>query len=457
MSKFLSQSSLLYSISIAGFAFSIAAFWPGFMEYDSFDQYGQATGSLTLDDWHPVGLTLLWKALNLIYRGPQVMLLLQSVLYWSGFLYLSLYLLRRSSNLILSLGAVVIPFSPFLINFSGAILKDTHLAISLFWASLLLGLGEISSGKLLISFFLILYALSVRHNAIAAALPIIILWSYQFAHLASVKNKLGVPIITVIFFLGYLVASTFFASLLAIERTSPLKAQMLNDITFIQCQSDSENMDILKIYYGIKLNSLEPHSRRKYLCDQISILANTGDTGAIYDDGALEAPDIQDHHIVDLWIQSIKSHPLLYLEYRFMAYKTFLRPFSYPDPYYVFLDGIEENPFSFNFPFDVLNPAGLTTILKDYVIDASTSKYTQIFFRPFFWLSMIMLTTLLALIQRNIVVFLVSVSGLLYLILYLIFIPAPDFRYCYYSIFAQILSIFLWVYQTFRSKPTQAA
>jgi hypothetical protein len=90
------QNLLIYIISTTGFILSLLAFWPGLMEYDSFYQYGQATGKLPLNDWHPVSMTLLWRALIAIYDGPQLMLILQIFLYWTGFLYLAWNLLHQT-------------------------------------------------------------------------------------------------------------------------------------------------------------------------------------------------------------------------------------------------------------------------------------------------------------------------------------------------------------------------
>lgn len=85
----------IFALALAGFVISLLAFWPGFMEFDSFDQYAQAIGKEQLNDWHPVILVFVWKLLIFVHDGPQLMLLLQLLLYWSGFLYLALHLLQR--------------------------------------------------------------------------------------------------------------------------------------------------------------------------------------------------------------------------------------------------------------------------------------------------------------------------------------------------------------------------
>jgi len=447
MSQFFRQSLLLYAVSIAGLTLSLLAFWPGFMEYDSFVQYGQAIGKLPLDNWHPVSMTILWRALISIYDGPQPMLVLQMFLYWAGFLYLAWHLLYHTSRLPLALSAIIVPFFPFLINFSGVIWKDTHLAISLFWASLLLGLGKPSRSKLMLGLAFIFYAISVRHNGIAAALPIMVLWSYQFVRLTGIHNKYSIPLVTLSISLGYLLINLSFSTFISFEKTSPLNAQLLNEIIFIQCQLDSKNLDIINNYYGENLIEIDPKNRTKYLCNQVSLLAKTEDTNVIYDEKILESPDYNDPYIRTLWAQNVRSHPLSYLKYRLKVYITFLRPLNYPEPYYVFLDGMDENPLPFKLNFKVLNPFELTKILNDYI--AFTSSHIHLLFRPFFWLITLFITTLFLLQKRRYSTFLVALSGLLYLILYFPFLPAPDFRFCYYSIFAQIISIFIFLNQCF--------
>jgi hypothetical protein len=451
MSKFSRQSLLLVTIAIVGFALSLMAFWPGFMEYDSFDQYGQAIGVQPLDDGHPIIMALFWRVLIALYNGPQPMLLLQSFLYWSGFLYLSLYLLRDTSRFKLALTAILVPFLPFLLNFSGVIWKDTQMALSLFWAILLLVFGKTSKNKLLISLLLILYATLVRHNGVAAVLPILLLWSYQYVRFRDIKNKYSVPLITIFLLFIFLLINPGLNRIFSVEKTDLIRSQHLSEIVFIHCHSAPQDFSMLKKYYGESLTQMKPQYRQKYLCDLVSSLASTDDTGKIYDQNILDdEPDSQDDQIPTLWIKSVESHPSLYLQYRLLVYMAFMRPFSYTEPYYVFVDGMDTNPLPIKLPFEVLNPFGLSKLLKHYVNFFATSKYLQLPFRPFLWLITLMVTTLLALHKRQRSVCLISASGLLYLILYFPVLPAPDFRYCYYALFAQILSIYIALDRRYR-------
>jgi hypothetical protein len=324
------------------------------------------------------------------------------------------------------------------------------MAVTLFGASLLLVFGKTSRSKLLISLLLILYAILVRHNGVAAVLPILLLWSYQYIRFRGINNKYGATLITISLLFIFLLINPVLNRIFSVEKTDLIRSQHLSEIVFIYCNSAPQNFSILEKYYGERLIQMRPQYRQNYLCDQISSLASTDDTGKIYDQDILDdESDSKDDQIPALWINSVESHPFLYLKYRLQVYTTFMRPFSYSEPYYVFVDGMDENPLPIKLPFEVLNPLGLSNLLKHYVNFFATSKYLQLPFRPFFWLITLMATTLLSLHKRQRSMCLISTSGLLYLILYFPVLPAPDFRYCYYSIFAQILSIYIaldWYY-----------
>jgi hypothetical protein len=454
MSQFFRQSLWLYAIIFIGFTLSLLTFSPGYMEYDSFDQYGQAIGKLPLDDWHPVSMTLLWRLLIYVKEGPQLMLLLQMGGYWSGFLYLAWHLLKNTSRLSLAIVAAIVPFFPFVINFSGVIWKDTHLAISLFWATLLLCFGKSSRYPLILSLVLIFYAISVRHNAFAAALPIVVLWSDQYLRSSRFKNLLNLPVVTLLVIVAYLLLNLGFSHFIAFEKTSPLNAQLLNEIFFIKCQSHDSSFDSLQPYFGDQSLAIKSPYRQHYICDRIDSLATTEDTNEIYDQKIIQEPDSQDHQIKALWGRTVSQHPFLYLKYRWIVYRTFLRPWRYPEPYYTFVDGLDdENFLPFKLSFQAFNLGGSAEILREYI--TLSSQYLQLFFRPFFWLLTLTITLIWSARQKATDAFLIALSGFLYLILYFFFLPAPDFRYCYYSIFAQILAIFMLINRIFSQKENQ--
>jgi hypothetical protein len=60
----------IFALALAGFVISLLVFWPGFMEFDFFDQYAQAIGKEQLNDWHPVILVFVWKLSIFCARRP---------------------------------------------------------------------------------------------------------------------------------------------------------------------------------------------------------------------------------------------------------------------------------------------------------------------------------------------------------------------------------------------------
>lgn len=190
-----SAKALIFAVTCTGFCLSMLAFWPGFMEFDSFDQYAQAIDREPLNDWHPVLMALLWRVLIRFHDGPEPMLLLQMALYWSGFLYLALQMLKRVRP-VLACGAILIPFLPFLLNFSGVVWKDTHMAVAFFWVALILAFARPSMWGAATSLLLIFYGLTVRHNGIAAALPLLLLWGHNFAGLLNIRHRLSAALFT---------------------------------------------------------------------------------------------------------------------------------------------------------------------------------------------------------------------------------------------------------------------
>jgi hypothetical protein len=107
----------------------------------------------------------------------------------------------------------------------------------------------------------------------------------------------------------------------------------------------------------------------------------------------------------------------------------------------VFCDGSEPNPFPGRFSSTPTDLLGSATLLRRYI--ALASGDFDLFFRPWFWLMALLTTTGAALWHKNFAASLIALSGLCYLAAYFLFLPAPDFRYAYWAIFAQVLSSFL--------------
>jgi hypothetical protein len=108
-------------MAVAGFAFSLAVFYPGVMTYDA-GYVHDALAMGNLGDWQSPVMTVLWAAIDPIAPGAASMFLLIAALYWLGFFVLAAALSRRSSWP--ALAALLLALSPPAFCLMGIIWRD---------------------------------------------------------------------------------------------------------------------------------------------------------------------------------------------------------------------------------------------------------------------------------------------------------------------------------------------
>jgi hypothetical protein len=143
--------------------------WPGFMSPDSLQQLGQAR-SHEYSDGHPPLMSALWSLVEHVIQGPAGMLVIQSTTFVIG-LFL---ILRRhfASPLAAAIAAVAITWFPPVFTPMGVIWKDCQMA-----GFLMLGIGLFGDERRIPSWIglaVIALAIGMRHNASAAALPLVL-------------------------------------------------------------------------------------------------------------------------------------------------------------------------------------------------------------------------------------------------------------------------------------------
>ena len=147
----------------------------------------------------PPSMVYMWKAWSYIFHGPFAMLFFHAVTYW-----LALYLIVTacSKNIwVRSVGIILLGIFPPSWLLVGTVWKDTGMLVSfLLSLSIILFVDYNKKNRvlLLMAIFFILYGVSVRHNALIASFPIIILLLYTaFPHLKKLTT-LCIAILTVI-------------------------------------------------------------------------------------------------------------------------------------------------------------------------------------------------------------------------------------------------------------------
>lgn len=398
------------------------AFYPGFMSNDSIVQFGMSK-SMNFNDWHPPVMAWVWSVVGFFFPGPSGMLAVHLAL-----VLIAVYLWRDSyKDKPLSWLIFLIPFLPWIINFVGVLWKDVGLAFSLLALSGL-ALKALTPGKALIAFILIFYAINLRHNAIFAVFPMLILLGFRWIKGAnSIKAVIfSCATIYACFFLG----SVFNYSILHAERTKPSNYMMVDDLAFL---SIVKNESLLP---GIGIDEIKGCATSEI--GQNNLVGKVFCLSALpsYKQAAPLSTDLK-----GIWLSSIFENPIDYLRFRIAAFSYLLRTPDDP-PYYIWHPGIDENSFGLK-----QVPNGLTLLADRFVHDAA--KTAPFFFKPYWWLMsslvLLMMTFVVAKTKSVITARVLLVSAIFYIFGYMPVTPMADFRYIYWSVIATTISFIIVV------------
>ena len=160
-------------IAIAGFAFDVAAFWPGQMSFDSAYAWWQARGGSTTDIAPPM-FVFVWRIADALHEGPGLMFALHLALFWSGLALLA-GALRMGTWRVAAL-MLIAAFAPVPWLLRGHVWTDVALFSALLFAVGALARAQATRRKrwILAAVPALIYATAVRHNAMPAALPIVV-------------------------------------------------------------------------------------------------------------------------------------------------------------------------------------------------------------------------------------------------------------------------------------------
>jgi hypothetical protein len=409
-------------LCVLGFAATFIAFYPGFMSWDSVNQYEQALSG-EYNDWQPPVMALLWSALNKIYCGPEPMLAFHLALYWGGFFILYAAYKRRGSRL--AIYFPVAAFSPCLLNTVGVIWKDVGLAVSwLFCISLLVYLhtnrirmGLISASAIFASF---VYGYLVRHNSLTSAPFMLLMIFYVLFNGINAKHPRKWPVIIgismVAFFGMNLLADTFNKTVS--RQTFPKQYVMLDDLSAIY-------RDTAKDYFPGYIRDKDRFSDFIKDVGKIEIGALFYPTNSYY----ATTNRGEYHDLRSGWTKAIRENPWSYISYRSKVFFKLYLGFNYDTANSAYFSIIP------NKHGIVFRPTRLFMLYASLVYRAI--KWLPIVFKPAFWF-FFLIALLIACLSLEyfrsdvIIVGLWSVS-FSYFIGYLAYLPVFDFRFIYLS------------------------
>lgn len=403
-------------------------FYPGFMSHDTLEQLAQALGDRAYFDWHPPLMALVWN-IGISLTGKEAfMLFFQLTTLWIS-LYISAWLIfKHTESYLGSLIPLIFGFLPFIISISGVIWKDTQMAYALLLATVLVLLfRQITSVKWRIligavTALCLIYALSLRYNAILAVIPILYLF-------ASVFTPRKIYLWSIIGFIAILtlVINIGVNSVLKVEKSNPTGSVMLDDVINTKSEKQLADSDIPDEFKTILVEA-------KKQC-QIN--------GTILHVFLFCVQNQSDRHLIQykynddlkrLWTGTLSSQPLGYFSYRIKTFSIFL--FT-PDEYvYVYHDGIDPNQFEVS----VKNPS-LVALFKSYVVHFE--RDFGFIFRPYAWLvlsAVVLLYGVKRARQYKLQIICLSMSAIIYIIGYFPVVIAADYRYIYWSVLATLLA-----------------
>lgn len=405
-------------IVLAGFALSHTAFYPGFMSPDSFMQFEQAR-TLRFTDWHPPLMSALWSLLDRFSPGPGPMLLFQLSLLWLGLgLWCWHYRQRPLAWLLPLIGLL-----PWVLNFAGVLWKDIGMAYALLLLAAIAA-GPVSGARLGAACLLFFYAVNLRHNAIVAALPVLMLviarWRPALSPARVTAAALGALIVTLT------LSSVINYRVLGAERTKPLNFIMVDDLSYLSLK---EKRSLLP---GVSLEQIQTCALRTI--SETRLLARDVCMQAMVEPGALMEADLK-----PVWLSAIARNRLRYLKFRIAGFAFLLRS---PDaaPFYIWQPGVVANKFG------VTRHTGPAQSLVEQGVAASAAALPFLF-KPYWWLCAGLLLLAGTLLLRSTptlrTVQALLVSALLYTLAYIPVTPMADFRYVYWSVLATTLACVL--------------
>lgn len=421
-------TGFICALALALLVFNTVLFFPGYMSPDSINQLMQAKGLITLNDWHPPVMALVWRALIAVTGHPSTMLLIQLGMEWLILAILSLYLYRRTGLKRLSLLPLFVGLLPMLLNMSGVIWKDVQMANALGLAtSLGIVLPYIKTRYrtfvLFVALSALLYAALLRYNVIIATVPVLVMVLRSYWGGYKSKRTIGVHIAAFYVLVG--LCTLIISGAFNVRSTNPASAVMLDDI-------------INTRYAGELYSAPLPDGLRDALVNAQSMCKKSGVeiNGYTACINEAEKEELSIKHYRELqgyWIRSLIRHPIRYVSYR--TYTFSLLIFMPEVRSYVWQDGIIDNPVGQRVRFGDMGRAA-----RVYVVDFGYRHFSFLF-ETWFWLVLVVVASRYGrrFVAVSCYINAVLLSVLLYVFSYAPSVVATEYRYIYWLVIGMVI------------------
>ena len=384
------------------------AFHPGLMSTDTFVAFSQGLAR-SYDNWNP---PLIGWSFATVYRlsgSLWPMLVLQL-----GALSMGLALLvgRSALRLALFLAMLVLPtlWAPGV-----TLWKDIMMAAVLLWAVICFARKNPLGALLLVGL-----AATLRHNAIFAIAPLVLLAASELVSTRNARLALAAALLVVMALLPRVV-----------DRVTEVRDEWPLGQLFV--------WDLLGVYS--KKPALLEHSifAGEVTVDVLDELYSPTTVETVYYGRPgvkrldLNTLGVRKWAVFSEWARVITAEPGIYLSNRARSFALLLNLVQ-PRSCQHFHSGIDPNRWGF-----ALTESSVLTAL----LSARERVQGWLIFRGWLWGLLLAVELLIALARKDALVLGCSGSGLLYTVVYLFITPACDFRYLYWPVVAAMAALLL--------------
>jgi hypothetical protein len=444
-SKTRNKSFFGYVLCVLGFGLTIWAFYPGFMSPDSVTSLTEARQNSFTDISSPL-MSYLWRFLDKISAGPALMLIFQNAVFWSA--CAAFWHATHKKSLRLGLCLVLFALTPQIFAQLPVVWKDVGLGAALFLSAALLYLADKAKNKsaLFASVLFLFYGYAARLNALPAVLPIAIWSGFIFCRAFEIEKKKFLPVAVGVIYFFALSLTVYFVSggITEVKTVYPFQQIYLYDLAAIS----KERNEALFPEYVLKnenfsLEKVKTRYNERSVSDLIfENVPEKGDLPVL----KLSSDAEQIAALRQKWLESVRENPSAYLKHRGRVFAQLvgLSP-SVTRPFWNL--GFSENPPEFqreeNFAASVL--------MKYFGLFQRPFPQT-FFFRAFLWL-LFCGYFLYQAIKNKLrddweIVFVLSISCLLFTFAYFPTTPSTEFRYLFWSAISSALVVIFGIYQS---------
>jgi hypothetical protein len=432
-----------YLLCVLCFGLTIWAFYPGFMSPDSNGNLTDGRQNVFSDINSPL-MSYLWGKLDKIAAGPAPMLVLQNAVFWSGCAVF--WHATRKKSFWLGLCLILFALLPHIFSQLPVIWKDVGLGACLFFSTALLYSADKTKNKLalLVSSLFLFYGYAARLNALPAILPLAVWSGFIFCRVFEIKKSKFLPIFAGVVYFVALSSAVYFVNWKITEGKTvyPFQQIYLYDLAAISAE---RNEALFPEYVlrgeNFSLENVKARYNERSAADLIfENVPKQGDLPVL----RLSSDAEQITALRQKWLKAVSENPLVYVKHRgkIFAQLVGLSP-SVTRPFWDL--GFSGNPPEFQREGNFA-----TRILMNYFGLFQRPFAQTFFFRAFLWL-LLCAYFLYGSVKNKLegdweIVFVLSISCLLFTFAYFPTTPSTEFRYLFWSAISSAIVVIFGIY-----------